>query len=137
MRILALVSGLAAAFSASAGDYDARLMESGAVAGQVVYAMSFGGEAGRPAARSLQLQVANEGQRLAGVVPVRVEYRHDTGRFLVNGMDVERTYMSRQGGEGQGTLGGWVPLFIVLGAVALIVVDGQNQDPATSATGVN
>lgn len=138
MRILALVSGLAAAFSASGAEYDTRLLDSGAVTGQLVYQMRFGGEAGQPAAGSLQLQVANEGQRHAGVAPVRVEYRHDTGRFLVNGMDVERTLMSNQAESGIGSaLGGWLPLVIVIGAASLIVVDGQDQDPAAGGTGAN
>lgn len=138
MRILALVSGLAAAFSASAGDYDPRLLESGAVSGQLVYEMRFGGEAGQAVVRSLQLQVAHEGQRLAGVAPLRAEYRHDTGQFLVNGLDVERTLISRQDDNGiGGALGGWLPLLIVIGAATLIVVDGQDQDPAASGTGAN
>lgn len=138
MRILGLISGLAAAFSASASEYDTRLLESGAVTGQLVYEMRFGGEAGQPAVRSLQLQVANEGQRLAGVAPVRVEYRHDTGQFLVNGLDIERTFMSRQEETGiGGALGGWLPLVIVIGAAGLIVVDGQDQDPVASGTGAN
>jgi hypothetical protein len=132
MRVLGLISGLAAAFSASAGDYDSRLLDSGAVAGQLVYEMRFGGEAGQPAARSLQLQIANEGQRLAGVAPLRAEYRHDTGQFLVNGLDVERTFMSRQEETGIGAVwGGWLPLLIVIGAAGLIVIDGQDQDPVT------
>lgn len=138
MRVLGLISGLAAAFSASASEYDTRLLESDAVTGRLVYEMRFGGEAGQPAARSLQLQVANEGQRLAGVAPLRAEYRHDTGQFLVNGLDLEQTLMSRQteGGIG-GALGGWLPLIIVIGAASLIVVDGQDQDPAASGTGAN
>lgn len=133
MRVLGFVSGLAAAFSASAGEYDARLMDSGAVTGQLVYEMRFGGEAGQPAVRSLQLQIGNEGQRLAGVAPLRAEYRHETGQFLVNGIDVKQTWMSRQN-EG-GFLGGLAPIVIVVGLAAIIIIDGNDVDPITSGTG--
>lgn len=138
MRVLALVSGLVAAFSASAGEFDTRLLESGAVTGQLVYEMRFGGEAGRPAEGSLQLHVANEAQRLSGVAPLRAEYRHATGQFLVNGMDLEQTLMSRQAESGIGSaLGGYLPLIIVIGTAGLIIADGQDQDPAADGTGAN
>lgn len=136
MRVLGLISGLAAAFSATAGEYDTRLLESGAIAGQLVYEVRFGGEAGQPADGSLQLHVANEAQRLAGVAPLRAEYRHATGQVLVNGLDLEQTLMSRQAESGIGSaLGGWLPLIIVIGAAGLIVVDGQDQDPVVTGTG--
>ena len=139
MRILALMVGMTAVTGASAGQFDTPNLETDAVTAQFVYEARFGGEAGLPAARSFQLLVANEGQRLHGVAPFRAEFRADTGRFLVNGMDVERTFISRQEEGGfAGGLGGWLPLAIVLGAAGLILVDGQDQDlPTGSGSGGN
>lgn len=133
MRILTLLVGVVAATAASAGELDAPYLESDAVTAQLVYQARFGGAAGAPLARGFALQIANEGQRLAGVAPLRAEYvvdgRQDTGRFLVNGMDVEQAFVMRQGEEGglAALWGGWLPLVIVIGAAALIVVDGQDQ----------
>ena len=140
MRILALMVGMTAVTGASAGQLDTPNLETDAVTTQFVYEARFGGEAGLPAVRSFQLLVANEGQRLHGVAPFRAEFRTDTGRFLVNGIDVERTFISRQG-EDTGLAaawGGWLPLAIVLGAAGLIIVDGQDQDlPTGSGSGGN
>ncbi|MGH8442259.1 MAG: hypothetical protein ACRETF_05085 [Nevskiaceae bacterium] len=134
MRILTFIIGMVAVTGAAAGEYDARALESDAVAAQVVYRLQFGGASGAPLARSFALQVGNEGQRLAGVAPLRAEYRHDTGQFLVNGVDVERSYVMRQEEGGIAALwGGWLPLTIIVGAAALVIVDGQDQsDPAGS-----
>ncbi|MGQ0587620.1 MAG: hypothetical protein ACT4PK_10535 [Gammaproteobacteria bacterium] len=128
MRILTFLIGMVAVTGASAGEYDARALESDAVAAQVVYRVQFGGAAGAPVARSFALQVGNEGQRLAGVAPLQAEYRHDTGQFLLNGIDVERSFVMRQEEGGIAAIwGGWLPLAIVVGAAALIIVDGQDQ----------
>ena len=129
MRILTLLVGLIAVTGASAGELDTRHVESDALTGQVVYRVQFGGAAGVPAARSFSLQVANEGQRLAGLAPIRADYLPDSGRFLVNGIDVEQSFVMRQTEEGgiAGAMGGWLPLVIVLGAASLIIVDGQDQ----------
>ena len=136
MRILTLLVGLIAVTGASAGELDSRLAESDALTGQIVYRVQFGGPSGVPAARSFSLQIANEGQRLAGVAPFRAEYRQDTGQFLLNGLDVERTFVMKQEEGGLAAAwGGWLPLAIVIGAASLIVVDGQNQD--ASGTGVS
>jgi len=138
MRILALILGMTAVTGASAGEFDPRYPESDAITAQLVYEARFGGEAGLPAARSVRLQVANEGQRLSGVAPFRAEFRQDTGQFLVNGMDVERTFVRRQGDEGglAALWGGWFPLVLVIGAASLIIVDGQDQD-LPSGTGAS
>jgi hypothetical protein len=134
MRILTLLVGVVAATTASAGELDAAYLESDAVTAQLVYQARFGGAAGASFARGFALQIANEGQRLAGVAPLRAEYRQDTGRFLVNGMDVEQAFVMRQGEEGglAALWGGWLPLAIVIGAAGLIVVDGQDQEPVGS-----
>jgi hypothetical protein len=136
MRILTLLVGMVAATAASAGELDARFLESDAVTAQLVYQARFGGAAGAPMVRGFALHVANEGQRLAGVAPLRAEYVLDgrVGRFLVNGMDVEQAFVMRQGeGGGLAALwGGWLPLAIVIGTAGLIVVDGQDQDPVGS-----
>jgi hypothetical protein len=130
MRVLALIAGMTAVTGAWAGEYDLALQDSDAVAAQLVFETRFGGEAGLPAARSFRLQIANEGQRLQGIAPFRAEYHQDTGRFFVNGMDVEQMLISRQEEEGgiSALWGGWLPLAIVIGAASLIVVDGQDQD---------
>ena len=129
MRILTLLVGMIAVTGASAGELDSRLAESDALTGQIVYRVQFGGAAGVPATRSFSLQIANEGQRLAGLAPIRADYLPDSGRFLVNGLDIERTFAMRQSEEGgiAGAMGGWLPLVIVLGAASLIIVDGQDQ----------
>ena len=129
MRILTLLVGMIAVTGASAGELDSRFAESDALTGQVVYRVQFGGPAGVPAARSFSLQIANEGQRLAGLAPIRADYLPDSGRFLVNGIDIERTFAMRQAEEGgiAGAMGGWLPLVIVLGAASLIIIDGQDQ----------
>jgi hypothetical protein len=133
MRTLVFLLGITAVTGASAGDY-APSRDADAVTAQLVYQMRFGGQAGAPAVRSFQLQVANEAQRAEGLVPMRAEYRFDGrpegGRFLVNGLDVERMLVARQNEEGGlSTLwGGWFPLVLVIGAATLIVVDGQDQD---------
>jgi len=136
MRILALMVGVTVVTGASAGELDAPYVETDAVTTQLVYEARFGGEAGLPAARSFQLLVANEGQRLNGVAPFRAEFRADTGRFLVNGMDVERTLIARQEEGGlAGAWGGWLPLAIIIGTAGLILVDGQDQDEPTTGSG--
>lgn len=129
MRILALMAGMAAVTGASASELDTPHLETDAVTTQLVYEARFGGEAGVPATGAFMLLVANEGQRLHGVAPLRVEYRTANGRVLVNGMDVERTLIRRQEEEaGIGSaMGGWLPLIIVIGAAGLIAVDGQDQ----------
>ncbi len=129
MRILTLLAGMVAATGATAGEIDTRYAESDAVTAQLVYHVGFGAAAGAPVARGFALQIANEGQRLAGVAPLRAEYRQDTGRFLLNGVDVERAFIVRQEEGGVAAAwGGWLPLIIVIGAASLIVVDGQDQD---------
>jgi len=137
MRVLALIVGMSAVTAASAGEFDTRLHESDAIAGQLVYEARFGGHAGLPAERSFKLQLANEGQRLAGIAPFRAEFRPDTGRFLVNGMDVERLLIARQAEEGglAAMWGGWLPLVIILGAAGLIIVDGNDQDFTADGSG--
>jgi hypothetical protein len=133
MRILTLLVGMIAVTGASAGELDAPYLESDAVTAQLVYQARFGGPAGAPMVRSFSLLVANEGQRRVGVAPLRAEYvvdgRTDTGRFLVNGMDVEQAFIMRQEEAGgvAAAWGGWLPLVIVIGAASLIVVDGQDQ----------
>jgi len=137
MRILTLLVGMAAATGASAGEIDTLQLENDAVTAQLVYQARFGGAAGAPVARGFALQIANEGQRLAGVAPFRAEYRQDTGQFLLNGLDVERSFtMKQEEGGLAAAWGGWLPLAIVIGAASLIVVDGQNQDdPGSGASG--
>lgn len=137
MRVLALMVGMIAVTTASAGEFDANLQDSDAVAAQFVYEARFGGSTIVPAASSFRLQIANEGQRLSGVAPFRAEYRPQTGRFLVNGIDVEQTLVSRQSEEGgiAAMWGGWLPLAIVIGAASLIIVDGNDQDFSSGGTG--
>ncbi len=133
MRILTLLVGMAAATGASAGEIDTFQLENDAVTAQLVYQARFGGAPGAPVARGFALQIANEGQRLAGVAPLRAEYRfasgqQETGRFLLNGMDVERAFVVRQEEGGfAAAWGGWLPLAIVIGAATMIIVDGQDQ----------
>lgn len=134
MRVLAFVLGITAVTGACAGEFDAPYHDADAVTAQLVYQARFGGEPGQPAVRSFQLQVANEAQRAEGLAPMRAEYRFTSnpgaGRFLINGLDVERTLVARQGEEGglSAIWGGWFPLVLVIGAATLIVVDGQDQD---------
>lgn len=134
MRILAFVLGFTTVTGACAGELSAPYHDADAVTAQLVYQTRFGGEAGLPATRSFQLQIANEAQRAEGLAPMRAEYRFaadiGSGRFLVNGLDVERTLISRQGEEGglAALWGGWFPLVLVIGAAGLIIVDGQDQD---------
>ncbi|MGH8482626.1 MAG: hypothetical protein ACRES8_09200 [Nevskiaceae bacterium] len=142
MRLLAFFVGMTAVTGACAGEFDAPYRDGDAVTAQLVYETRFGAPAGMPAARSLQLQVANEAQRAGNLAPLRAEYRFDagrfdSGRFLVNGLDVEQAFIARQGEEGglAAAWGGWLPLAIVIGAAALIVVDGQDQD--APGTGVS
>ena len=91
MRILTFLLGITAVTGACAGEY-APYRDADAVTAQLVYQTRFGGEAGAPAIRSFQLQIANEAQRAEGLVPMRAEYRFtsdiDYGRFLINGVDV-------------------------------------------------
>lgn len=138
MRVLAFVLGITAITGASAGEFDAPYRDADATTAQLVFQSRFGGEAGLPAARSFQLQVASERQRAEGVAPLRLEFRPDAGSFLINGLDVERAFASRQTEEGglAALWGGWFPLVVVLGAAALIVVDGQDQD-LTGSGGTN
>jgi len=134
MRILAFVVGFTAVTGACAGELSAPYHDGDAVTAQLVYQTRFGGEAGLPATRSFQLQLANEAQRAEGLVPMRAEYRFGadagSGRFLVNGLDIERTLIARQEEEGglAALWGGWFPLVLVIGAAGVIIVDGQDQD---------
>jgi hypothetical protein len=134
MRLLAFVLGITAVTGACAGELDAPYHGADAVTAQLVYQARFGGEAGIPATRSFQLQIASEAQRIEGLAPLRAEYRYEAGfaagRFLVNGLDVERALVARQDEEGglSALWGGWFPLAIVIGAAGLIIVDGQDQD---------
>ncbi len=137
MRILAFVVGMTAVSGACAGEFDRAYRDGDAITAQFVYEARFGGDAGLPATRSFQLQVANEALRAENVAPLRAEYRFGTGQVLVNGLDVERAFASRQAEEGgiAGALGGWLPLVIVIGAASLIIVDGQDQDPVGTGAG--
>lgn len=141
MRILAFVAGTMAVTGACAGEFDAPYRDADAVTTQFVYEARFGGGAGVPAARSFQLQIANEAQRAEGLAPLRAEYRldagHSGGRLLVNGLDVEQALISRQTEEGglSALWGGWFPLAVVLGAAGLIIVDGRDQDAPPTGTG--
>lgn len=137
MRILAFVIGMTAVSGACAGEFDRSYRDGDAVTAQFVYEARFGGEAGLPAMRSFQLQVANEALRAGNVAPLRAEYRFGTGQVLVNGLDVERAFASRQAEEGglAAVWGGWLPLVIVVGAASLIIVDGQDQDPVGTGAG--
>lgn len=134
MRVLAFVLGFTVVTGACADEFDLPYHDGDAVTAQLVYQTRFGGEAGLPATRSFQLQVANEAQRADGVAPMRAEYRFtgdfQAGRFLVNGLDIERTLITRQEEEGglAALWGGWFPLVLVIGAAGLIIVDGQDQD---------
>lgn len=140
MRALVFLLGITAVTGACAGEY-APYHDGDAVTAQLVYQTRFGGEAGAPAVRSFQLQVANEAQRADGFVPMRAEYRFTSdpasGRFLINGLDVERALVARQNEEGglASLWGGWFPLVLVIGAATLIVVDGQDQDPQGTGSG--
>ena len=99
MRLLAFVLGITAVTGACASEFDAPYHDADAVAAQLVYQTRFGGAAGQPLVRSFQLQIANEAQRANGVAPMRAEYRFagdfPSGRFLVNGLDIERTLITR------------------------------------------
>jgi hypothetical protein len=139
MRILAFFLGMTVVGGACAGDYDMPYRDGDATTAQLVFESRFGGEPGLPAARSLQLQIASEAQRAESLVPLRAEYRFNGGRFnggqfLVNGLDVQRAFASRQAEEGglAAAWGGWLPLVVVIGAASLIVVDGQDQETAGS-----
>ncbi len=131
MRLIAFLVGMTAVTGACAGEFDEPYRDGDAVTARLVYEARFGGERAMPAARSFQLQFASEAQLARDLVPMRVEYRLDTDRVLLNGLDVERTLIARQGEEGglAALWGGWLPLVIVIGAASLIVVDGQDQTP--------
>ena len=132
MRILALIVGLVTVTGASAAELDNRLVESDALSAQLVYQARFGGPAGMPSVRAFSLQVANEGQRQLGLAPLRADYVPASGRFLVNGIDVEQSFAMRQEEGALGGLSGWIPLLVVIGAAGLIIVDGQDQDTPSS-----
>jgi hypothetical protein len=142
MRFLAFIVGMTAVTGACAGEFDRPYRDADAVTAQLVYETRFGGAAGAPVARSFQLQVASEAQRADHLVPLRAEFRFDaglpgSGRFLLNGLDVERSLVARQTEEGglAALWGGWFPLAIVLGAAGLIIVDGRDQDEPASGSG--
>ena len=137
MRFLAFLIGMTAVTGACAGEYDAPYRDGDAVTARLVFETRFGGERSAPAARSFQLQFASEAQRAQGLVPMRAEYRPDSGQFLLNGLDVQRTLIARQDEEGglAALWGGWLPLIIVIGAASLIVVDGQDQEPIGGSGG--
>lgn len=138
MRALALMFGLMGLTgAAAAAELDTQFQDSDALSAQLVYETRFGGEHGAPMVSSFQMQIANEGQRQQGFVPLRAEYRPGSGQFLLNGVDVEQTLMAHQEGEAGGfsALTGFLPLVIVIGAASLIIVDGNDQDFNVSGSG--
>lgn len=133
MRALVLFVGL----MGMAGVVSAEQLASGfegsdAATGQLVYEMRFSGE--RAAlSPSFQLRFGSEQQILAQqATPFLAEYRPTTGAFLLNGLDVTPMLVNRQA-EDTGmfsTLGGWIPLLIVLSAATFIAVDGNDLSDA-------
>jgi hypothetical protein len=136
MRFLALVLGMTAVTGAAAEELNAPAHDSDALTAQLVYESRFGGAAGMPASSAFKLQFANEGQRLSGHAPLQAEFRPASGDFYVNGLSVERVLVARQEGTGVGSwMGGFFPLVLVVGAAALIIVDGNDQEFDTGGTG--
>ena len=130
MRVLAFVVGLVGVVGgASAGDLNSPFYDSDAAASRLMFEARFGGEHGAVTQRSFQLQFGSERQLNAGIVPFRTEYRQDTGSVLVNGVDLRPMLFSRAAeGEGWvGSMGGWIPLAIVLTAVSFVVIDGRDN----------
>jgi hypothetical protein len=131
MRALALFVGLMGVAGAVSAEQLAHGADgSDAVTGQFVYEMRFGGERAAPAS-SFQLRFGSEQQVLnQRHLPLRAEYRLDTGAMLVNGLDVTPMLVNRQAEEGGmfSALGGWIPLLIVLSAAGFILVDGNDLD---------
>jgi hypothetical protein len=137
MRVLAFVLGMTMVTCATAGEFGAPVHDTDAMTAQFVYQANFGGAPGVAAASAFKLQFANEGQRLSGVAPFQAEFRPASGEFYVNGMDVERVLIARQGEEGgiAALWNGWLPLVIVIGAAGLILVDGNAADYASGGSG--
>jgi len=136
MRFLALVLGMTVVTGAAAEELYAPARDTDALTAQLVYESRFGGAVGTPASSAFKLQFANEGQRLSGRAPLQAEFRPASGEFYVNGLSVERVLVARQEGTGvAGWMGGFFPLVLVIGAAALIVVDGNDQDFGTSGSG--
>jgi hypothetical protein len=137
MRFLALILGITTVTSAAAEDLYSPARDADALTAQFVYESRFGGAPGMPAASAFKLQFANEGQRLSGFTPFQAEFRPASGEFYVNGMNVNGLLIARQE-ESSGIssmLGGFLPLVIVIGAAALIIVDGNDQDFGSDGTG--
>jgi len=135
MRVFTLLLGLFGVVgAASAGDLNSPFFDSDAATGRVMFQARFGGEQAAFTDRSVQLQFGNEHQFHNGVIPFRMEYRPDTSAMLLNGVNLQ-PIMARKFGE-EGFLGealiGWIPIAIVVGAVAFVVVDGHDDGVAVS-----
>lgn len=139
MRVLAAVFGLLGVVGgATAGDLNSPFYESDAAAGRLMFETRFGGEHLALTQRSFQLQFGSERQLDAGIVPFRTEYRPATGSVLVNGMDLRPLLFSRQAEETGwlGSMGGWIPLAVILTGVTFVVVDGnRNGIPVLGGSG--
>lgn len=137
MRFLALVLGMTAVTGAAAEELYAPVRDTDALTAQLVYESRFGGAVGTPASSAFKLQFANEGQRLSGHAPLQAEFRPASGEFYVNGLSVERVLIARQEEAGgiASWMGGFFPLVLVVGAAALIIVDGNDQEFAPEGSG--
>ena len=128
MRFLVLIAGLlGVSGAASAGELQYEGAD--AAAGQLVYEARFGGD--RPALghSSFQLRFGSDHQFQTHQRATFVaEYRPATASVLVNGLDVSPILVNRQSEEGffASTIGGWVPLLIVITAASFIVIDGND-----------
>jgi hypothetical protein len=130
MRFLVLIAGvLGVSGAAAASDLQSAYDGADAAAGQVVYEARFGGDRPTLAHSSFQLRFGSDYQfqthQRASFV---AEYRPATDSVLVNGLDVSPMLINRQAEEGffASTIGGWIPLLIVITAASFIVIDGND-----------
>jgi len=130
MRVLLLMVGLLGVSGAvAAGELQSGHDGSEAAAGQLVYEARFGGDRPVLATSSFQLRFGSDYRLQAGLrAPFVAEYRPATASVLVNGLDVSPILVNRQTEEGffASTIGGWIPLLIVITAASFIIVDGND-----------
>lgn len=130
MRVLMLCVGLlGVSGAAAAGELQTAYEGSDAAAGQFIYEARFGGDRLALADSAFQLRFGSDYQFQTDQRATFVaEYRPATARVRVNGLDVSPILINRQAEEGffSSTIGGWIPLLIVLTAASFIVIDGND-----------
>lgn len=130
MRFLVLIAAsLGVSGAANAADWQTAYDGADAAAGQLRYEARFGGNAPALSHSSFQLRLGSDYQfQTDQRASFTAEYRPATASVLVNGLDVSPILVNRQAEEGffSSTIGGWIPLLIVLTAASFIVIDGND-----------